>query len=133
MVHSGSDPQEALMALVPEAYRNHPDLMKHYPEVVDFYEYYEGLQEGWDGPALLVFSDGQKVGCRLDRNGLRPARFWKVGRQAGGTVCVSVVGGWLRGLCGGAKCTPLVCTRRSTGRDPPPCAPLPVSADPPRA
>ncbi|KAL4447262.1 hypothetical protein ABPG77_007295 [Micractinium sp. CCAP 211/92] len=77
MVHSGSDPQEALMALVPEAYRNHPDLMKHYPEVVDFYEYYEGLQEGWDGPALLVFSDGQKVGCRLDRNGLRPARFWK--------------------------------------------------------
>lgn len=47
-------------------------------QVVDFYEYYEGLQEGWDGPALLVFSDGKKVGCRLDRNGLRPARFWQV-------------------------------------------------------
>lgn len=46
-------------------------------QVVDFYEYYEGLQEGWDGPALLVFSDGKKVGCRLDRNGLRPARFWQ--------------------------------------------------------
>ncbi len=30
-------------------------------QVVDFYEYYEGLQEGWDGPALLVFSDGKKV------------------------------------------------------------------------
>ena len=42
-----------------------------------FYEYYEGLQEGWDGPALLVFSDGNKVGARLDRNGLRPARFWE--------------------------------------------------------
>jgi glutamate synthase (ferredoxin) len=45
--------------------------------VVDFYEYYEGLQEGWDGPALLVFSDGKKIGARLDRNGLRPARFWR--------------------------------------------------------
>jgi len=45
--------------------------------VIPFYEYYEGLQEGWDGPALLVFSDGTKVGARLDRNGLRPARFWE--------------------------------------------------------
>ena len=35
------------------------------------------LQEGWDGPALLVFSDGRKIGARLDRNGLRPARFWR--------------------------------------------------------
>ena len=43
---------------------------------MDFYEFYEGLQEGWDGPALLVFSDGERVGARLDRNGLRPARFW---------------------------------------------------------
>ncbi len=46
-------------------------------QVIDFYEYYEGLQEGWDGPALLVFSDGNKIGARLDRNGLRPARFWE--------------------------------------------------------
>ena len=45
-------------------------------QVVDFYEFYEGLQEGWDGPALLVFSDGDRVGARLDRNGLRPARYW---------------------------------------------------------
>ena len=45
-------------------------------QVVGFYEFYEGLQEGWDGPALLVFSDGEHVGARLDRNGLRPARFW---------------------------------------------------------
>ncbi|KAJ9505421.1 hypothetical protein QJQ45_026361 [Haematococcus lacustris] len=77
LVRTGSEPAEALMLLVPEAYRNHPDLMKTYPEVVDFYEYYEGMQEGWDGPALLVFSDGKKVGARLDRNGLRPARFWR--------------------------------------------------------
>lgn len=77
LVHTGRDPQEALMVLVPEAYRNHPDLVKNYPEVTAFYEYWEGLQEGWDGPALLVFSNGKKVGARLDRNGLRPARFWK--------------------------------------------------------
>lgn len=77
LVRTGRDPQEALMVLVPEAYRNHPELVKNYPDVTDFYEYWEGLQEGWDGPALLVFSDGQKVGARLDRNGLRPARFWR--------------------------------------------------------
>jgi glutamate synthase (ferredoxin) len=47
------------------------------PQVIDFYEFYEGLQEGWDGPALIVFSDGKRVGARLDRNGLRPARFWR--------------------------------------------------------
>jgi len=77
LVRTGLQPTESLMLLVPEAYRNHPELMKEYPEVVDFYEYYEGLQEGWDGPALLVFSDGKKIGARLDRNGLRPARFWR--------------------------------------------------------
>eukprot|EP00200_Dunaliella_tertiolecta_P000313 CAMPEP_0202365904 /NCGR_PEP_ID=MMETSP1126-20121109/16736_1 /ASSEMBLY_ACC=CAM_ASM_000457 /TAXON_ID=3047 /ORGANISM="Dunaliella tertiolecta, Strain CCMP1320" /LENGTH=1645 /DNA_ID=CAMNT_0048960861 /DNA_START=31 /DNA_END=4971 /DNA_ORIENTATION=+ len=77
MVRTGVEPSEALMALVPEAYRNHPDLVKTYPEAADFYEYWEGIQEGWDGPALLVFSDGKKVGARLDRNGLRPARFWQ--------------------------------------------------------
>ena len=77
LVRSGADPTEALMILVPEAYRNHPDLAKNYPEVEAFYEFYEGMQEGWDGPALLVFSDGDKVGARLDRNGLRPARYWQ--------------------------------------------------------
>jgi glutamate synthase (ferredoxin) len=77
LVRTGREPAEALMALVPEAFRNHPDLQKQYPEVADFYEYYEGLQEGWDGPALLVFSDGVRIGARLDRNGLRPARFWR--------------------------------------------------------
>jgi glutamate synthase domain-containing protein 1 len=51
-------------------------LNAHAGQVVDFYEFYEGLQEGWDGPALLVFSDGDRVGARLDRNGLRPARYW---------------------------------------------------------
>ncbi|MBL1199204.1 MAG: glutamate synthase large subunit [Nostoc sp. GBBB01] len=74
LVRSGRSPLEALMIMVPEAYKNQPSL-NEYPEIVDFYEYYSGLQEAWDGPALLVFSDGQKVGATLDRNGLRPARY----------------------------------------------------------
>jgi len=74
LVRSGRTPSEALMIMVPEAYQNQPSL-HDYPEIIDFYEYYSGLQEAWDGPALLVFSDGQKVGATLDRNGLRPARY----------------------------------------------------------
>jgi glutamate synthase (ferredoxin) len=62
------------MILVPEAYDSQPDLKDH-QEIVDFYEYYSGLQESWDGPALLAFSDGKTVGAALDRNGLRPARY----------------------------------------------------------
>ena len=74
LVRTGRSPLEAAMVLVPEAYKNQPDL-KDYPEIVDFYEYYSGIQEPWDGPALLVFSDGKTVGACLDRNGLRPARY----------------------------------------------------------
>lgn len=74
LVRSRRSPLEALMIMVPEAYNNQPDL-QDYPEIIDFYEYYSGIQEPWDGPALLVFSDGQMVGATLDRNGLRPARY----------------------------------------------------------
>jgi glutamate synthase (ferredoxin) len=64
----------ALMALVPTAYENEPAL-KNNPEIVDFYRFHGGLLEAWDGPALLVFSDGKSIGASLDRNGLRPARY----------------------------------------------------------
>jgi len=74
LVQSGRHPLHAMMMLVPEAYQNQPDLAEH-PEVVDFYEYYSGIQEAWDGPALVAFSDGKIVGATLDRNGLRPARY----------------------------------------------------------
>jgi glutamate synthase (ferredoxin) len=74
MVQSGRSPIEGLMVMVPEAYQNQPQLDK-YPEITDFYNYYNGLQEAWDGPALLAFSDGKTVGASLDRNGLRPARY----------------------------------------------------------
>ncbi|XP_059668316.1 ferredoxin-dependent glutamate synthase 1, chloroplastic/mitochondrial-like isoform X2 [Cornus florida] len=77
LLRSGRSPEEALMILVPEAYKNHPTLSIKYPEVADFYDYYKGQMEAWDGPALLLFSDGKTVGATLDRNGLRPARYWR--------------------------------------------------------
>lgn len=64
----------ALMSLVPTAYENEPALANN-PEIVDFYKFHGGLLEAWDGPALLVFSDGKSIGASLDRNGLRPARY----------------------------------------------------------
>jgi len=64
----------ALMALVPTAYNDEPALRDN-PEIVDFYKFHGGLLEAWDGPALLVFSDGKSIGASLDRNGLRPARY----------------------------------------------------------
>nr|YP_009315297.1 Glutamate synthase [Yamadaella caenomyce]SCW23752.1 Glutamate synthase [Yamadaella caenomyce] len=74
LVSSGMSPEEALMILIPEAYRNQPAL-SNYPEISHFYDYYSHLQEPWDGPALIVFTDGKTVGATLDRNGLRPARY----------------------------------------------------------
>jgi hypothetical protein len=50
-------------------------MLKDKPDVSAFYEFHAGMQESWDGPALLVFSDGRYVGAALDRNGLRPARY----------------------------------------------------------
>jgi len=70
----GKTPAMALSILVPEAYREQPEY-KNDPEVEAMYEYYSGLQEPWDGPALLIFCDGKQLGATLDRNGLRPARY----------------------------------------------------------
>lgn len=74
MVRSGRPITDSLLTLVPEAFRKQPELEGR-PEIKAFYEYSACLQEPWDGPALLVFSDGRSVGATLDRNGLRPARY----------------------------------------------------------
>lgn len=74
LIASGRSPEEALMILVPEAFQNQPEFNNN-TEVSDFYEYYSGLQEPWDGPALVVFTNGKVIGATLDRNGLRPARY----------------------------------------------------------
>ncbi len=74
MVRSGRSITDSLMTLVPEAFRHQPELDGR-PDVLAMYEFNAGLQEPWDGPALLVFADGKRVGASLDRNGLRPARY----------------------------------------------------------
>jgi len=74
MVRSGRPITDSLLTLVPEAFRDQPELDER-EQIRAFYEYNACLQEPWDGPALLVFSDGRMVGATLDRNGLRPARY----------------------------------------------------------
>ena len=85
LIQSGKSPQEALMILIPEAY-NHQPALKDFPEITAFYQYYSNLQEAWDGPALVVFSDGKTLGAVLDRNGLRPARYIVTKK---GFICLS--------------------------------------------
>ena len=63
----------AVLMMIPEAWENRADLD---PEVRAFYEYHSMLMEPWDGPANLVFTDGTLIGSVLDRNGLRPSRWW---------------------------------------------------------
>ncbi|MDA0716809.1 MAG: glutamate synthase-related protein [Cyanobacteria bacterium] len=74
LVRSGRPITESLLTLVPEAFRDQPELTDK-PNIQSFYEYSACTQEPWDGPALLVFADGRCVGATLDRNGLRPARY----------------------------------------------------------
>ncbi len=73
-IRSGKPITDSLMGLVPEAFRDQPELEDR-DDIKAFYEYSASLQEAWDGPALLVFADGNYVGATLDRNGLRPARY----------------------------------------------------------
>ncbi len=70
---SGRDPLHTAMMLLPEAYEDNEELSD---EVKSFYEYHSCLIEPWDGPAALVFSDGRFAVASLDRNGLRPQRYW---------------------------------------------------------
>ena len=70
---SGYSPAHALAVLLPEAWQNHA-LMP--PALKDFYRYHAAMMEPWDGPAEVVFTNGQQIGAILDRNGLRPGRYW---------------------------------------------------------
>ena len=63
----------AVLMMIPEAWENNPAMD---PRRRAFYEYHSQLMEPWDGPANLVFTDGARVGAVLDRNGLRPSRYW---------------------------------------------------------
>ena len=70
---AGRSLPHAMMMMVPEAWENQVDMD---PTRRAFYEYHSMLMEPWDGPAALVFTDGSLVGATLDRNGLRPGRYF---------------------------------------------------------
>ncbi|MEV5540405.1 glutamate synthase large subunit [Saccharopolyspora shandongensis] len=64
----------AVLMMVPEAWENHAEMD---PRRKAFYQFHASLMEPWDGPACVTFTDGTLVGAVLDRNGLRPARWWR--------------------------------------------------------
>ena len=72
LIMGGLDPLHAMRILIPPAWHGLDSLDA---DLRAFYEYYSVHMEPWDGPAGIVFSDGRYVGCTLDRNGLRPARY----------------------------------------------------------
>ncbi len=74
LLHLGgrSLPHSVLM-MIPEAWENNPAMD---PARRAFYEYHANFMEPWDGPANVCFTDGTQIGAVLDRNGLRPGRFW---------------------------------------------------------
>ena len=72
LLATGRSLPHCMMMLVPEAWGDHIEMT---PEKRAFYEYHSSLMEPWDGPALLAFTDGIRVGAILDRNGLRPFRY----------------------------------------------------------
>ncbi|ANH40086.1 Glutamate synthase [NADPH] large chain [Nocardioides dokdonensis FR1436] len=74
LLHMGgrSLPHSVLM-MIPEAWENHTEMDAARRA---FYEFHASMMEPWDGPACVVFTDGDQIGAVLDRNGLRPARYW---------------------------------------------------------
>jgi glutamate synthase domain-containing protein 2/glutamate synthase domain-containing protein 1/glutamate synthase domain-containing protein 3 len=73
LVLAGRSVPHAMMMMIPEPWSKH-ELMS--PEIRDFYEYHSCLMEPWDGPAAMAFTDGVRIGAVLDRNGLRPSRYY---------------------------------------------------------
>lgn len=63
----------AVLMMIPEAWENHTEMDAARKA---FYEFHSAVMEPWDGPACVVFTDGTQVGAVLDRNGLRPSRYW---------------------------------------------------------
>ncbi|MBI3912197.1 MAG: glutamate synthase subunit alpha, partial [Armatimonadetes bacterium] len=73
LIKAGRAPAHAMMMLIPEAWEHHETMPQ---EKKDFYAYHACFMEPWDGPASIAFTDGKTIGATLDRNGLRPSRYW---------------------------------------------------------
>ncbi|RYJ05489.1 MAG: glutamate synthase subunit alpha, partial [Actinomycetales bacterium] len=69
----GRELPHAVMMMIPEAWENNVEME---PARRAFYEFHSSIMEAWDGPACVCFTDGTQIGAVLDRNGLRPGRFW---------------------------------------------------------
>ncbi len=72
---AGRSLPHAMMMMIPEPWSNHENMSE---EKRAFYQYHSTLMEPWDGPASIIFTDGRGIGATLDRNGLRPARYYIV-------------------------------------------------------
>lgn len=70
---AGRSLPHAVLMMIPEAWENHGEMDARRRA---FYEFHSMLMEPWDGPACVVFTDGTQIGAVLDRNGLRPSRYW---------------------------------------------------------
>ncbi len=73
LLHTGRSLPHAVMMMIPEAWQNHESMD---PQQRAFYEYHSCMMEPWDGPASVAFTDGHYIGAVLDRNGLRPSRYY---------------------------------------------------------
>ena len=73
LVLTGRSIEEAMSMLIPEPWAGHESMSD---ELKAYYEYHACLMEPWDGPAAMAFTDGVRMGACLDRNGLRPSRYW---------------------------------------------------------
>ena len=73
LVLAGRSLPHAMMMMIPEPWTKHESMSA---QKKAFYEYHSCLMEPWDGPASIAFTDGKKIGAVLDRNGLRPSRFY---------------------------------------------------------
>ena len=73
MVMSGMELPKAVMITIPAPWQHDKSMPQ---EVQDFYRYYATMMEPWDGPASILFTDGEVMGAVLDRNGLRPSRYY---------------------------------------------------------
>ena len=84
---AGRSLPHAVLMMIPEAWENHAEMD---PARKAFYEFHASLMEPWDGPACITFTDGSLIGAVLDRNGLRPSRYWVT--EDGLVVLASEVG-----------------------------------------
>jgi glutamate synthase (NADPH/NADH) large chain len=107
LVMAGRSLPHAVLMMIPEPWAANPAMD---PAVRAFYEYHSSLMEPWDGPASIAFTDGTVVGAVLDRNGLRPSRYYVtkddlvIMASEVGVLDIPPIASWSRIGCGPARC-----------------------------